>query len=96
MGPSIFVHVIFPMQEDKRILKKHGSFSVHCPEATSNIIAGIMPLTAMHGEGLRIAIGTDIAGGHGIAVYRQAARAVQLSKLKEFYEPDQQYPYGVY
>lgn len=88
-GPSIFAHVIFPTEEDKRIMKKHGSFSVHCPDATTNIIAGIMPLSSMHNEGLKIALGSDIAGGHGIAVYKQIARAVQLSKLKEFYEPDQ-------
>lgn len=88
-GPSIFAHVIFPTDEDKRILKKHSSMSVHCPDATTNIIAGIMPLASMHNEGLKIALGSDIAGGHGIAVYKQIARAVQLSKLKEFYEPDQ-------
>lgn len=88
-GPSIFAHVIFPTDEDKRILKKYGSISVHCPDATTNIIAGIMPLSSMHVEGLKIALGSDIAGGHGIAVYKQIARAVQLSKLKEFYEPDQ-------
>ena len=88
-GPSIFAHVIFPSEEDKRILKKHGSFSVHCPDATVNIIAGIMPLQHMEAEGLKIAMGTDIAGGHGIGIYRQVARAVQLSKLKEFYEPQE-------
>ena len=88
-GPSIFAHVIFPTEEDKRILKKHGSFSVHCPDATVNIIAGIMPLQHMEAEGLKIAMGTDIAGGHGIGIYRQVARAVQLSKLKEFYEPQE-------
>ena len=88
-GPSIFAHVIFPTEEDKRIMKKHGSFSVHCPDATTNIIAGIMPLAAMHDEELKIAIGSDVAGGHSIAIYKQIARAVQLSKLKEFYEPDQ-------
>ena len=82
-GPSIFAHVIFPTTEDKRIMKKHGSLSVHCPDATTNIIAGIMPLEAMHNEGLKIAVGSDIAGGHGIAVYKQIARAVQL------YQPDQ-------
>ena len=31
----------------------------------------------------------SIAGGHGIGIYRQVARAVQLSKLKEFYEPQE-------
>ena len=70
-------------------MKEHGSFSVHCPDATTNIIAGIMPLAAMHDEELKIAIGSDVAGGHSIAIYKQIARAVQLSKLKEFYEPDQ-------
>lgn len=88
-GSSIFAHVIFPSDEDKRILKKHGSFSVHCPDATANIIAGIMPLKTMADEGLKIALGSDIAGGHDIAVYRQVARAVQFSKLKEFYEPQE-------
>ena len=87
-GPSIFAHVIFPGSEDLRILKKHNSMAVHCPDATTNIIADIMPLARMHDEGVNIAIGSDIAGGHGIAIYRQIARAVQLSKLKEFYEPD--------
>ena len=87
-GPSIFAHVIFPGSEDLRILKKHNSMAVHCPDATTNIIAGIMPLARMHDEGVNIAIGSDIAGGHGIAISRQIARAVQLSKLKEFYEPD--------
>lgn len=88
-GPSIFAHVIFPSEEDKRILKKHGSFSVHCPDATVNIIAGLMPLKTMADEGLKIAIGSDIAGGHDIAVYREVASAVQMSKLKEFYEPSE-------
>ena len=88
-GPSIFAHVIFPSEEDKRIMKKHGSISVHCPDATVNIIAGIMPLQQMASENLKIAIGSDLAGGHGLAIYRQVARAVQLSKLKEFYEPNE-------
>ena len=88
-GPSIFAHVIFPSEEDKRIMKKHGSISVHCPDATVNIIAGIMPLQQMASEDLKIAIGSDLAGGHGLAIYRQVARAVQLSKLKEFYEPNE-------
>ena len=87
--PAIFAHVISPTNEYKLILKKHGSFSVHCPDATVNIIAGIMPLQHMEAEGLKIAMGTDIAGGHGIGIYRQVARAVQLSKLKEFYEPQE-------
>ena len=87
--PAIFAHVISPTNEYKLILKKHGICSFHFPDSTVNIIAGIMPLQHMEAEGLKIAMGTDIAGGHGIGIYRQVARAVQLSKLKEFYEPQE-------
>lgn len=87
-GPAIFAHCIFPTEEDERILKAYDAITVHCPDATNNIIAGIMPAAALQDRGVSIALGCDIGGGHGIAIYRQIARAVQLSKLKEFYEPE--------
>lgn len=87
-GPTIFAHVIFPTDADRRILLRHGSFSVHCPDATNNVIAGIMPTAYLHDEGIRLSLGSDVAGGHHVAVYKQIARAIQLSKLKEFYEPE--------
>ena len=87
-GPSIFAHYIFPSQADLDIIRKAGSVTVHCPDATTNIIAGIMPAKALSEKGVPIAMGCDIGGGQHAAVYRQVARAVQLSKLKEFYEPE--------
>ena len=86
--PAIFAHVIFPSERDVEILKETNSVCVHCPDATANITAGIMPLVNLSNQGIRIALGSDVGGGHGIPVYRQIARAVQLSKLKEFYEPE--------
>lgn len=88
-GPSIFAHFIFPSQADLDIVKRADSTMVHCPDATTNIIAGIMPVERLHGEELPIALGTDVGGGQGMGVYRQISRAVQLSKLKEFYEPEE-------
>ena len=41
-GPSIFAHYIFPSQADLDIIRKAGSVTVHCPDATTNIIAGII------------------------------------------------------
>lgn len=87
---SILAHVIFPMAGDLEILKQTNSVCVHCPDATANITAGIMPLVWLADQGISIALGSDVGGGHGIAVYRQIARAIQLSKLKQFYEPEQQ------
>lgn len=85
-GPKIFAHVIFPTETEERILKEYDGISVHCPDATSNITAGIMPAASMHKKGLKIALGSDVGGGHFLGIYRQIARATQISKMKEFYE----------
>ncbi|MDO4650150.1 MAG: amidohydrolase family protein [Eubacteriales bacterium] len=87
-GPAIFAHVIFPTEVEERILKKYQAVSVHCPDATANITAGIMPVSQMLEKGLRLGSGSDVGGGHHMGVYTQISQAVQLSKLKEFYEPD--------
>ena len=85
-GPKIFAHVIFPTEVEERILKEYNGISVHCPDATSNVTAGIMPVSDMADKGLKIALGTDVGGGHFMGIYRQIARATQISKMKEFYE----------
>jgi len=87
---SILAHVIFPTENDLAIIKETNSICVHCPDATANITAGIMPLVWLSNQGIDIALGSDVGGGHGIPVYRQIARAIQLSKIKQFYEPEQQ------
>ena len=86
---SILAHVIFPTEKDLAILKETNSLCVHCPDATANITAGIMPLNWLADQGVKVAIGSDIGGGHEIPIYRQIAKAIQLSKLKQFYEPEQ-------
>ena len=87
-GPLVAAHFIFPSEDDIRILKKYGGYAVQCPDATVNIIAGIMQTAALSDRGVHLSLGSDIAGGHLPGVYTQAARSVQLSKLKWFYEPD--------
>lgn len=88
-GPAIFAHVIFPEALDKELLGKYDALCVHCPEATTNVIAGIMPSERLRREGLRVALGTDVGAGEKPAVYRQIAWAVQLSKQRSFYFPEE-------
>ena len=87
-GPVVGAHFIFPSQEDIRILKKHGGWAVQCPDATISVIAGIMSAGALADAGVKLALGSDLAAGHSAAVYTQTGRAVQLGKLKAFYEPE--------
>ncbi|MBQ9328003.1 MAG: amidohydrolase family protein [Solobacterium sp.] len=87
-GPKIFAHVIFPTETEDRIFEQYHAVAVHCPDATANITAGIMPVSRLLDQKYHIAEGTDIGGGHSPAVYRSISHSVQLSKLKEFYEPE--------
>jgi guanine deaminase len=87
-GPVIGGHFIFPSEDDIRIMKKYDCYAAHCPDATISVIAGIMKTGTLLDRGLKIGLGSDISAGHHIGVYTQAARAVQLSKLKQFYEPE--------
>jgi len=88
-GPVIAAHFIFPAAEDISILKKAGGYAVQCPDATVNVIAGIMRTSYLADAGVNLSIGSDVAGGHLPGIYTQAARSVQLSKLKAFYEPEE-------
>lgn len=87
-GVNIFAHFIFPTDEDVRLAGKYGAVTVHCPDATNNIIAGIMPADRVMREGITVASGTDVGAGSRMSVYSQAASAVRLSKLRDFYEND--------
>ena len=87
-GPSIFAHFIFPTEDDLRVAGEYNCVAVHCPEATNNVIAGIMAVGWQLDRGINIALGSDIGAGVKNGIYRQCAAAIKLSKLKEFYEPE--------
>jgi len=91
-GPVVAAHFMFPAEDDIRILKQCGGYAVQCPDATVNVIAGIMKTAFLGDAGINLALGSDIAGGHLPGIYTQAARSVQLSKLKAFYEPEENRP----
>ncbi len=91
-GPNVFAHVIFPTEDDIRVMTQYNAIAVHCPHATNNVVAGIMPVNYLQEKGVNVALGTDVGGGHTLALYKQISKAVQLSKLKEFYEPETNKP----
>ena len=87
-APFIAAHFIFPSEEDIALLKDNKGYAVTCPDATTNVIAGIAPVGNLIDMGVDFAIGSDISAGSYLGIYRQVASVVRLSKIKNFYEPD--------
>nr|MCR4660787.1 amidohydrolase family protein [Clostridia bacterium] len=61
---------------------------VQCPDATTNVIAGIMKTGVLLDNDVNIGLGSDISAGQSLGIYKQIASAVRLSKIKSFYEND--------
>lgn len=86
--PFIAAHFIYPSDEDIALLKECDGYAVTCPDATTNVIAGIMQTGKLMDLGMNLAIGSDISAGSYMGIYRQVASAVRLSKIKNLYESD--------
>ena len=86
--PFIAAHFIFPSDEDIELLNECGGYAVQCPDATTNVIAGIMQTGNLLDKGINLGIGSDISAGSYLGMYRQVSSVVRLSKIKVFYEKD--------
>ena len=85
---SILAHCIYLSPEDLSIVLGNNCVAVHCPDSNMNVIAGIMPASKLLNNGVKIAMGCDIGGGHDLPVYKVMASSIQVSKLRELYLKD--------
>ena len=64
-----------------QMLKDNDVVVVHCPTSNSNLASGIAPIRVFLNNGIRVALGSDISGGHHVSMLRVMQYAIQLSKL---------------
>ena len=83
---TIMAHGIYMTEEELEETKKRGVYLIHCPDSNINIQSGIMPLREYINRGIKLGLGSDVAGGHVIALKEQMVRAIQLSKIRRFNE----------
>ena len=53
----------------------------HCPSSNMNIASGIAPVRRYMEAGLRMGLGTDVAGGSSISMFRAVTDCIQVSKM---------------
>lgn len=92
--PTIMAHAIYLDDVEIDVIRKNKVILVHCPDSNINVRSGIMPLRKYLNMGLMVGLGSDIAGGHKIALNEAMVRAVQLSKLLSMSKPEYE-PLGV-
>ena len=90
LNSSVMAHAIYLSDEEIEIAKKNDVILVHCPDSNINVRSGIAPIRKYLNLGLKVGLGSDIAGGHKIGLNEAIVRAIQLSKLYSMEHPEDQ------
>ena len=79
---TVMAHFIYPTLHEMELIKERGVTIAHCPQSNGNVAAGIPPIRQMLDLGVKVGLGSDIAGGYSVSIFRAMSEAVYLSKLQ--------------
>ncbi len=78
---AILAHGNFLTAEDRASIGRAGAGVAHCPLSNVYFAGEVLPVRTILDEGLRIGLGTDIAGGHSPSMLASARVAVTASRV---------------
>ncbi len=78
---TVMAHCVYSSDEEVALLKKNRVYVAHCPQSNINLSSGIAPIRKYLEEGIPTGLGTDMAGGANISMFRCIADAIGVSKL---------------
>lgn len=79
---TIMAHCVYSTEEEIQRMKEQEVFVAHCPESNVNLASGIAPVRKYLDLGMKIGLGSDVAAGSGLSLFKAMAMAVQCSKLR--------------
>lgn len=77
---TLLGHGIWLNDTDREVLCRSGAAVAHCPTANLFLQAGLMDLPAHTRAGVRICLGSDVAGGPDVCMLRVARAAIDAVK----------------
>ncbi len=80
--PTIMAHCVYSPKEEIELMKKQGVFIAHCPQSNTNLASGIAPVRTYLDENMKVGLGSDIAGGSSLSIFKAIVDAIQVSKLR--------------
>ncbi len=80
-GNTVMAHCVYSTPEEVERIRENGVWVAHCPASNMNIASGIAPIRRYLEQGLRVGLGTDVAGGHSESMFQAVVDAIQVSKL---------------
>jgi len=80
-GKTVMAHCVHSCPEEVQRILENGVWVAHCPASNMNLSSGIAPIRRYLEKGLRVGLGTDVAGGDSESMFRAVTDAIRVSKL---------------
>ena len=75
-------HCVWSGEAERALMKENGVFIAHCPPSNMNVSSGVAPVKSYLMEGQKVGLGSDVAGGAHLSLFRAVTDAIQSSKLR--------------
>ena len=79
---TLMAHCVWSDEVERKAMKEAGVTVVHCADSNQNVCSGVAPVRVMLNEGLKVALGSDIAGGDHLNMFDVIASAIRASKAR--------------
>lgn len=79
---TIMGHCIHLVDDDVALLAATRTKIAFCPYSNRVLRSGTMPYGKLHDAGLKIALGSDVAGGPSLSMFRQMGEALNSGNIK--------------
>ena len=90
--PSLMAHVVYPVEKEYEMLKTRNVTVAHCPSSNMGS-CGVARVLDMVGDGIKVGLGTDVAGGPNLSLMRAMTDAVYASKMRWAFTERKDDPY---
>lgn len=81
-APTVMAHCVWSSPEEIALMQAQGVYVAHCPQSNMNVSSGIAPVRRFLDAGVHVGLGSDVAGGSHVSIFRAMTDAVQVSKLR--------------
>lgn len=80
--PTVMAHCVHPTGAEFALLQRRNVMIAHCPQSNTNLGTGVAPVQKMLDAGIRVGLGSDMAGSNTLSLLRAITDAIQASKMK--------------
>lgn len=78
---TVMAHCVWSTDDEVELMKNNGVYVAHCPASNMNLASGIAPIRKYLEKGLKVGLGSDVAGGHTDSIFRAITDTIQSSKM---------------